>query len=574
MRRTLVGTGIVAASLLGALTVSGMAAAPAGASSPFPVGTVLIADQNCSCIWEQQPAGEATYLAGNDEADEDVTMDASGELFWTQALNGDVQELTRTDGIQTLTTASSPFGIAVDQQGNVYFGAGGSVLYKLVPGGTPTPVLNTVGVITSMVADGNGDLYAIASNELIVIPVGSTTATTVDVPGNADLTSVRLDADNNVYLSNGGGDDALELPAGTVTADVLGNVGGFTQGLAVDDSGNVYVGEPSGEAGDGAVWKITDGTATQYSDGPIAGTSGLAVYPTPQPAVRSVTTTSLTTTSPTFDPSESPVQLQASTSSDSGVVQFEQNDTALGAPVAVNGSGVANLTTTLAAGTDNVTALFFGTGSAAPSISSPLAFTVGQLDSTTTITAPNGTKVPGDDQATVDVAVHGTGPTPTGSVDVYAGTKVLANDVALDGAGEATAQFALPFGTSDVHAVYSGDTDYVTSTSANIAFKSTKPYVPSVTGKAKYSTSGAGEKVKLSVAALGNSATGAPTGTISADDGFTCGRPTVSSDELKATCNETFTTVSEDENVQVSFTSTSPKKYVSISQIVNVRFGP
>jgi hypothetical protein len=223
------------------------------------------------------------------------------------------------------------------------------------------------------------------------------------------------------------------------------------------------------------------------------------VYPTPVPAARAATTTSLTTSSSTTVASGDTVDLQATASTTGGLVQFEEDGQPLGSPVEVNGEGVADLQTTLENGEDTVTAMYVGDGGSAPSVSNAITFTVGTLSSTTSISAPDGTTVAGDTDATLDVAVSGSGPTPSGPVTIDDGTKVLESGVTLNSNGEATAHFPLPAGTSKVDAVYAGAVPYGGSTSNKITFATTTPYAPAVSGTAKYKTSKSGTKVSIAV---------------------------------------------------------------------------
>jgi streptogramin lyase len=268
MSRRLVGRGIVAASSTLALVAYGLGAPPAGASTPYPNGTLFIADQSCSCVWEQiSYNSEPSYVGGSDEADEDVALDSSGDLFWTQAENGNIEELSPTEGLKTIANAGQPYGVAVDQNGNVYYGADGG-LYGLPSGGSPK-VISTGYEFTSLAIDGNGDIYGISSHELVIIPAGTSAGGAVDVPGYDDLTSLRLDDNNDVYASTGDGDNAVEFEVGSMDPVNFGSISGFTQGVAVDDEGDVFVGEPSADPGDGIVYEInTSGTPTARSPVP------------------------------------------------------------------------------------------------------------------------------------------------------------------------------------------------------------------------------------------------------------------------------------------------------------------
>jgi hypothetical protein len=332
----------------------------------------------------------------------------------------------------------------------------------------------------------------------------------------------------------------------------------------------VFIGQPAAnDESIGTVWEVnTQGSQTTFSNGQVESIGGMALYPRISPASRSASTTSLTTSSPSSVPSGQEIDLSATPSSP-GLVQFENDGQPLGAPVQTV-SGVANLQTTLFDGNDQVTAVYLGDATSTPSLSNTLDFIVGTLGSTTQISAPDGTTVPGDKDATLDVTVSGGGPTPTGTVTIYKGSKALDKNVPLT-SGVATASFALTPGTSNVDAVYSGDSIYNASTSAKITLTTTTPYAPTITAVAKHTTKKTVTTVTISVTVKGNKLAGAPTGTVSANDGFTCGSSTSTATTLTAKCTETFTSSSEDETVTLTYSGGG--NYVGATTKVVVQFG-
>jgi sugar lactone lactonase YvrE len=556
-----------------ALLVLGLSTVNTGSvsagSQPYPNGTLFIADQS-NALYELLPdSQEVSYLAGVDEAVEDVTVDSSGDLFWTQAENGDIDELVPGQGIKTLVVAEQPYGIAVDSSGDVFYGAEQGLFE--IPSGQTSPIqISTQGVFTSLAVDGNGDIWAVARGVLYLIPAGSNTAYIIDVPGDLQLTSIQLDADNDLWASTGPGEGAVELSVGTLAATPLGSVGGSTNGVAVDTSGDLYFGQPaSNNESYGTIWKVpAGGSLTDINNGEIQSVGGLSAYPKPISAARGGSTIDLTTSSPSSVAAGQQVDLSAAVSSP-GLVQFEQDGSPLGSPVETV-DGVANLQTTLYDGVDQVSAAYLGDGGSAPSSSNTLDFVVGTLDSTTAISAPDGTSVPGNTDATLDVTVSGAGPVPTGTVTIYSGTTVLDQNVPL-ASGHATASFPLHPGTSKVDAVYSGDSTYHSSTSSKITFSTKAPYEPSITATPKYVTKKTSTKVTIPVTVKGNDLAGAPTGSISASDGFVCGSTSSTGTALTAKCTETFDSSTLDTTVTISYSGGG--SYVAATDTVAVQYG-
>jgi hypothetical protein len=429
---------------------------------------------------------------------------------------------------------SSPWGIAVDGSGNVYVGAfggpggGPAGLYKIPAGGSPTLITSQYGVFTSLAVDANGDIWGAAgSDNLVLIPAGSTTGTLVGIPGVYQVNGVRLDSDNNLYASTASGDSAVKVPVGWGTPVVYSPGGGYTEGVAVDASGDVFVGTPSGTPLYGKVYEIVPGGGqTVYAGGYLANTGGLALYPPMSPASRSSSSVSLSTPTTSTD-TLTPVTPTASVTSggSGGSVQFNDNGTSLGNPVAVSG-GVAQYTGTLPAGTNDITATFLGDSTDAPAMSNTVAVNATAIATTTTISTSSGSVIGGTGQATVTASVTAASGTPSGTVDFYV-NGVDVTSATLTG-GQATANVSLPAWASYVKATYDGNSTFATSTSAKIKFTSAAPYPSSISSFTNYGPANLSGAVvaKMTVIVTGVAGRPQPTGMVTADDGFTCGNLT------------------------------------------------
>jgi hypothetical protein len=514
---------------------------------------MYIADQTCACVWEVTPGGGGPYkYEGVGESPQDVAVDSSGDLFWTQAQNGEIEELTSGGDLETLASdLYVPWGIAVDSSGDVFFGAfggpasGPAGLYELVGGsGTPTLVTSDYGVFSSLAVDANGDIYgADSAEQLVVIPPGSQGAV-VDVPGVSEVDGVRLDVSDDIYASTASGDDAIELPRGSDSVTTFGTGLNYTEGVAVDGSGDVFVGQPASVSGYGKVYEVSGGNTTLYAQGDLADTGGLALYPPVVPMTRSTTTATISSPSPSSVNSEKVVTLNVSVSGrPSGYVDFDDNGSSLGTVALSRGS--AALKTTLPAGTEDVNAIFEGNSSYAPALSGTLAFTVTPIVSKTAISAPDGTSVPGDGEATVEATVTGKGGTPTGYVEFFANGDYEAQAELTDGL--ATATFALSPGRSKVTAQYEGGSVFGTSTSSPMEFMTVPPYNPTMTASVKYTKEPDKQKTAtIMVKVTGVKGNGAPTGTVGAGDGFTCGSLSASGMVATATCSALLANGTED----------------------------
>jgi hypothetical protein len=156
----------------------------------------------------------------------------------------------------------------------------------------------------------------------------------------------------------------------------------------------------------------------------------------------------------------------------SGTVQFAYDGTSLGSPVAVDASGHARspAISSLGVGTHSITAVYNGDGKFTTSTSTALTQTVGQAGTTTVVASSANPSASGQSltcTATVAAASPGSG-TPTGTVQfAYDGTN-LGSPVPLDNSGHAQSPAIadLGVGTHSMTAVYNGDANFTTSTSA------------------------------------------------------------------------------------------------------------
>jgi Bacterial Ig-like domain (group 3) len=151
-----------------------------------------------------------------------------------------------------------------------------------------------------------------------------------------------------------------------------------------------------------------------------------------------------------------------------GTVTFYNSTvTQLGAPVTLDGTGAASLTTsTLPAGSDSITAVYSGDGTYAGDTSNAVPVTVTLLPTSTTLTASSSTIFAGQSD-TLKATVSNTGVVPTGTVTFYNNTATqLGAPVTLDSTGAASlVTFTLPVGSDSITAVYSGDGTYAGDTS-------------------------------------------------------------------------------------------------------------
>ena len=259
-------------------------------------GNLYIADTNNHRI-RKLSNGTITTVAGNGNAGfagdggaatsaelhspYGVALDSSGNLYIADYSNHRVREVlnvvsspttatittvagngtsgyTGDHGAATAAELGAPSGVLVDSSNNLYIADSDGEVRKV-----------TSGTITTVAGNGgfgfNGDSRA------------ATTATL------AYPASVAVDSLGNVYIADGGNGRIREVVNGTITtiaggtALPLGDGGSAANaqlnqpfGLAVDSSGDVYIGETS----DNRVRKISNGVITTVAGNGTAGFSG------------------------------------------------------------------------------------------------------------------------------------------------------------------------------------------------------------------------------------------------------------------------------------------------------------
>jgi DNA-binding beta-propeller fold protein YncE len=208
----------------------------------------------------QQTPVVSSGIGGNQTA-----VDGAGNVYIADTSNNRVLKETLTGGTYVQSTVGSglggPSGVAVDGAGNVYIGdqqndrilketpsGGGNYSQSTIATGPYCSVLScplTNGPLTVAV-DWAGNVYVGDGQNYRVLKEtlsgGSYVESTV-VTGIV-ATSVAVDGSGNVYIADGYYNRVLkETPSASgYTQSIVATGIDFFEGLAVDDSGNVYVG--------------------------------------------------------------------------------------------------------------------------------------------------------------------------------------------------------------------------------------------------------------------------------------------------------------------------------------------
>jgi len=282
--------------------------------------TGLVSTILAGTFWSTDGQGIAASLSGP----KGVAIDGSGNVYVADYLNNEIRKITSggfvstlagstipgsTDGIGAAASFDGPTGVAVDVSGNVYVAdAGNNKIRKITPGGL---VSTLVGISSpqAVAVDASGNVYVSDGNIIRKITPSGLVSTFAgsgaygnsngQVPAASffEPQGLAVDTFGNVYVADNYNNDIRKIsPGGFVSllagsfysangnADAQGTYASFSYpvGIAVDDSGNVYV----ADSGNNEIRKITPGglvstLAGSLTSGSVNGKGSSASFNNP-----------------------------------------------------------------------------------------------------------------------------------------------------------------------------------------------------------------------------------------------------------------------------------------------------
>lgn len=538
--------GLVALAAASGCIVAGavVAAAPAHAdTAPWTDGTVFVAASGMrhgygGGLYAVAPNGSRSGI-GYGSA-EDVAVAGDGTVFWVECSGGVYSYNPLTDSYPVTVTSglNCPNAVAVEPDGHLLV-SDFYHLYEMNADGTGQTTLETGQQFSSLAVDPAGDIYAIDGSDYLEVRVAgsSTFQRTSGLAFDGQMRSIRLAADSSLVVAEGNGAAIVPLSG---AAPAQHDTGYYSKGAVIDEAGDLWIStikdDPSTQDEVDYV-AAGDSTPTPFVTG-FDTPGGLAVYPAPTPPTRTASSITVSRSSINVHREARLTATVDGGAAPDGLVQFAIDGNPVSTAVTVSG-GTASTWAFLPKGTHNITATYLGSGSENPSQSAALPYTLRAVATTTTVTAPS-TTVPQADPVTVTATVTGSGAmSPTGEVDFYVNGH-YAGYGEVDGAGQATATVQLPAGSPTVTAKYTGD-DVFAGSSGSLAFTTTAPYTSSTRADVHYGTVGSRGRqgITLVVTVTGRSGGPRPTGTVTADTGFTCSAmtPMTSVRASRSTCH-------------------------------------
>jgi hypothetical protein len=381
-----------------------------------------------------------------------MAFDIAGNMYFSDTGNQRVRRIDAATGIittvagtgtagytgdgtpATTATLSNPQGVGVDSQGQVY-------ILSATSSTAATQVLRKVGP--------NGMLSF--GNQLRATPSGAKVVTVAN-SGNAGMVFDRI------YISGQAAADYF-FDSNTTTCNL-------TAGSILAAGQSCQIGiffRPSVAGTRAASLVFLDNTVTQSNTVQLTGSGTI---PAPTFAITAPATGTSVTAGTTVQFSVSVTS--TTTPAPTGTVKFTLNGTAIGSPVTI-ASGAASV---------NVTGLTAGTATLAATYSGDSNFAAaGPISRTVTVTAASKASVTVTLSAKTNPAstcfsvpftasvVGKDGKSPTGTVELKEGSKLLATTSIKNNAASFTA-LGLPAGKHTLTAVYLGDASYPPATSA------------------------------------------------------------------------------------------------------------
>jgi hypothetical protein len=201
--------------------------------------------------------------------------------------------------------------------------------------------------------------------------------------------------------------------------------------------------------------------------------------------------------------------------------------------------GQASLSATFdVASTKSIIAVYSGDANLAPSSSSALSIVVNQATTTTSLVSSPNPSIVAQSVTLMATVTPEFGGTPTGTVTFKFGYGGIIGTATLSG-GEASlvTAFANP-GTKSIIAVYSGDANFVGSTSSTATQVVSLPTTTSIASSPNPST--VGQPVRLTATVNAQSGGGTPTGTVTFEFGYGGIIGTATLTGGQASLNDTF----------------------------------
>jgi Pro-kumamolisin, activation domain/Bacterial Ig-like domain (group 3) len=396
-----------------------------------------------------------------------LTASYSGGTEFFASTSSAVTEVVHETTATTLTTSLNPavYGQTVTftakvkpsasgtPTGTVKFLDGASVLGTVaLSGGSATFATHALAAgANSITADYSGDSTYHASNAAALTETINKAATSTVLITSADPSSYGQSVTFTTKVTSSAG-----IPAGTVTFLENGsNIGTRTLsgGVASLTTSALAVGTHSMTVvyGGSANFNVSTSPAVSQATYAAHTTTTIIASVNPSSYGQSVTVTATVT--------------PATTGTATGTVTFKNGTTTLGTAT-ISGGKATFATSALTAGAHSITATYGGSTDYLASTSAALSHTVNRATTSSTLTSSLNPSTHGTAVTLTAKVSAATGSTPTGAVTFKDGSITLGTATLNSSGVAAFASSSLAVGTHSITAVYGGNANDLTSTSA------------------------------------------------------------------------------------------------------------
>jgi hypothetical protein len=170
--------------------------------------------RNIATNWETSTTDSAVGMGG-------LAVDGSGNLYQTDGANNRIVKFTSAgvmsvfagsgangshDGAGTEATFNNPTDLAIDTNGNLFvIDSGNSLIRKIAPDGTVSTFVKNQGGYSPIAVDTQGNIYTVRSTSFILRTDKNGSTTTFPVSGISDnITTLAADGNGNLYAGTRG----------------------------------------------------------------------------------------------------------------------------------------------------------------------------------------------------------------------------------------------------------------------------------------------------------------------------------------------------------------------------------
>jgi large repetitive protein len=483
----------------------------------LPGGTVTFTANGVVTPVPLDALGRATLTTAALPAGSNViTADYTGDAVFLASTGSATQTVNKT---ATTTVVSSGTNPSLVGQAVTFTATVSSALATALPGGTVTFTAN--GVVTPVPLDA----------------LGRATLTTPDLPAGSHLITADYSGDTAFTASTGSTTQTVNKTA-TVTV-LVSSLNPSNVGSAVTFTATVSPATPTGTvlftvdggttsvpivAGQASISTVFTSTGAHLVGATYSGDAAFLASSSPQltqtvGSLLGPTTTVVTSNRvPTANLGQNitftaTVRLVTGTVIPTGALQFNIDGVDVGAALTLNAQGRATFSTaTLSAGSHNVMATYIGSTIFGGSGSATFVQVVNQAASTTVVTSSVNPSVSGQ---TVTFTARVSPLAATGTVQFRLDGVDVGGAVVLDATGRAQLVTSLlTVGSHTVSAVYAGNVNYRTSTSANLTQTVNKSNSRTVVVSSGSPVVRNTTVVFIATVTARGSGTGTPTGTV------------------------------------------------------------